>query len=146
MTRFNRHARLKEHMLSIHRSYIPKKTPGKVRPLGAPSIEVRLLMAAIAEFLNIYAEQYVGRYQYGFIPGRSTFLLGVEIVRRLAEGKRFVEFDLDSFFNRVDYRRVLKELPFERLSKWIANINTFSIPVPKSPNKYDTPIELNSKG
>lgn len=146
MSKFNRHARLKEHMLAIHRTYIPKKTPGKVRPLGAPSIEVRLLMAALTEFINIYAENYVGSYQYGFLPKRASYQLGVEIVRRLAEGKRFYEFDLDSFFNRVDYIRVLKELPFETLSKWIMNINTFSIPVPKEKNKYGTEIDLDEKG
>lgn len=146
MTKFNRHVRLKEHMLPIHRTYIPKKTPGKVRPLGAPSIESRLVMAALTEFINIYAETYVGGYQYGFLPKRSPYQLGIEIVRRLAVGKRFYEFDLDSFFNRVDYRRVLYELPFGSLSKWIMNINTFSIPKPKPAGKYDNPIELDSKG
>lgn len=146
MTKFNRHVRLKEHMLPIHRTYIPKKTPGKVRPLGAPSIESRLVMAALTEFINIYAETYVGNYQYGFLPKRSPYQLGIEITKRLSEGKRFYEFDLDSFFNRVDYRRVLSELPFGSLSRWIMNINTFSIPKPKPLEKYDSMIELDSRG
>lgn len=57
----------------VRRAYIPKAgNPAKLRPLGIPASEDRLLQAAVARVLGAIYEPDFLDCSYGFRPGRSA--------------------------------------------------------------------------
>jgi RNA-directed DNA polymerase len=55
----------------VRRVYIPKPGSGKLRPLGIPSLEDKLVGSALARILGVIYEQDFVEGSYGFRPGRS---------------------------------------------------------------------------
>jgi RNA-directed DNA polymerase len=54
----------------VRRAWIPK-TDGRLRPLGVPTLEEKLVQTAVVEVLNaVYEPEFLG-FSYGFRPGRS---------------------------------------------------------------------------
>lgn len=57
----------------VRRVYIPKAgNPAKLRPLGVPTVEDRLLQAAVARILPAIYEADFLDCSYGFRPGRTA--------------------------------------------------------------------------
>lgn len=96
----------------VRRVYIPKPGSGKLRPLGIPCLEDKLVQSALARILGtIYEEDFVDG-TYGFRPGRSCH----DALRALSqavedEGTNYIaEADIKGFFDNVDQDWLIKML------------------------------------
>jgi len=88
----------------VRRVYIPKPGTGKLRPIGIPALEDKLVQAGMVRILEAIYEQDFIDDSYGFRPGRSCH----DALRTLGRTLDFgavnfvVEADIKSFFDTVD--------------------------------------------
>ena len=87
----------------VRRAMIPKPSGG-VRMLGVPAAVDRLICQAIAQVLTPVFDPLFHPHSFGFRPGRSPHD-AVERARQfIVDGAAWcVDFDLDSFFDRVQH-------------------------------------------
>jgi RNA-directed DNA polymerase len=87
----------------VRRVMIPKPSGG-MRKLGVPAAVDRLICQAIAQVLTPIFDPRFHPHSFGFRPGRSQHQ-AVERARQfIADGAAWcVDFDLDSFFDRVQH-------------------------------------------
>lgn len=114
-----------------------KKSNGKMRLLGIPTVMDRLLQQAVGQILAIKFEMEFEDYSYGFRPNRNAHQAVLKAQQYINAGyHHIVDIDLKTFFDEVDhclllqllYRKVKCPLTLRLVRKWMRS-----------------PIEINGK-
>jgi len=97
---------------AVRRVYIPKIGSDKMRPLGIPSYEDKLVQGNMAEILNeIYKSIFLDN-SYGFRPNRDCHMAIAEL-NKIIMTKRInyvVDADIKGFFDNVSHEWMIKFL------------------------------------
>lgn len=96
----------------VKRVYIPKDGTDKLRPLGIPAFEDKVVQNVINGMLTEVYEPIFMDTSYGFRPGRSCHdaLRALNNIIQLKKVNYVVDADIKGFFENVDHEWIMKML------------------------------------
>ena len=99
---------------AVKRVYIPKDGTDKMRPLGIPSFEDKIVQDVISGILTEIYEPIFLDTSYGFRPERDCHD-ALKALNSIIETKKvsyIVDADIKSFFDNVDHEWIMKMLEY----------------------------------
>ncbi len=106
-------AKLKSHAYQptpARRVYIPKKNSAKMRPLGIPSSEDKLVQEVVRMLLESIYESSFSPKSHGFRPERSCHTALLQIQQTFTGISWFVEGDIHACFDSFDHHVLINIL------------------------------------
>jgi group II intron reverse transcriptase/maturase len=96
----------------VRRVYIPKAGSDKLRPLGIPAYEDKLVQLAMSKVLSAIYEPLFMEFSYGFRNRRGCHqaLAAVTYILENKEIRYVVDADIKGFFNNVSHEWIIKFL------------------------------------
>ncbi|KKZ12738.1 MAG: DNA polymerase [Candidatus Synechococcus spongiarum 15L] len=96
---------------AVRQVLIPKKQPGKFRPLGIPCLRDRVAQTSAMLVLSPIFEADLQPEQYGYRAGRSAQDAVKRIHRLLNQGhQEVVDADLSNYFGEIPHAELMKSL------------------------------------
>ena len=110
------------------RTYIKKKDGKRLRPLGIPAFNDKLLQEVVRIILEAIYENSFDNTSHGFRPNRSCHTALIQLQTRFTGVKWFIEGDIKGFFDNIDHnvminllRKRIKDERFLRLIRKFLN-------------------------
>ena len=94
----------------VRRVEIPKKTPGKTRPLGMPSADDKLVQEVVRMILERIYEPLFKNSSHGFRPKRSCHTALQEVQRTWTGTKWFIDIDIQGYFDNINHNLLMEML------------------------------------
>ena len=95
----------------VRQVLIPKKQPGKFRPLGIPCLRDRVAQTSAMLVLSPIFEADLEPEQYGYRPGRSAKDAVRRVHRLLHWGRNeVVDADLSNYFGEIPHAELMKSI------------------------------------